>query len=338
MNENIAGALALAALMSLPSVASAQAPAGFAGRTRLDYGRAPGAEACPDAGAFRDLVVAKIEGAADPFTPAGPNVLRVTMERQGAGHRAAMEVFDAAGRSLGMQEQAAPSCAQAARALAVDASLLFVTRPAAPAATAIPPAAVPSVPAPPPPPPPARPGRRWRFEVGAGAGASAGFSPFIAPAFGGFVGFRVPLGEGERPAAFALSIEGRGDLEARGDALTGPQGQAGQLHASWAGGTLAPCLHSSRFFLGCMLLTVGEVRASLGDGAAPGSQGALFIGLGGRAGVELPILRGTPTLAVRVALDGWITLVRPGARVDGDIVWTAPQGAGTLGAYVVALF
>jgi hypothetical protein len=99
---------------------------------RLDYQRSPGAEACPDADAWRDAVVSKIEGAADPFNEAGSHVLRVVMERRAAGYRATFEVFDASGRSMGAQEQTAATCPEAARALAVGASLLFVARPTAP--------------------------------------------------------------------------------------------------------------------------------------------------------------------------------------------------------------
>ena len=304
-------------------------------RIRLDYQRAPGAEACPEADAWRDAVVSKIEGAADPFSETGPRVLRVTMERRGVGYRAAFEVFDASGRSMGAQEHTAATCPEAARALAVGASLLFVARPAPPPPPT-PPTTAPPLPAPLP--PPAPPVRRWRMQVGAGAGAAAGFSPFIAPSFAGFVGVRFPLREGDAAPAFALSVEGRGDLESSGSSIAGPGGQTAQVRAAFAGGTLAPCMHAGRWFLGCVLLTVGQVRSTLGPDATPEGRAAVFVGLGGRAGVEFPILRGQPALAVRVALDGWFSLARPEVQIAGEPVWTAPQGAGTLGAYLVTLF
>jgi hypothetical protein len=304
---------------------------------RLDYQRAPGAEACPDADTWRDAVVSKIEGAADPFSEAGPQVLRVSMDRRGVGYRAAFEVVDALGRPMGAQEHTAATCPEAARALALGASLLFVARPAAPP----PPPQTTAPPLPPPPapqPPQTTPARRWRVQVGAGAGAAAGFSPFIAPSFAGFAGLRFPLREGDDAPAFAISIEGRGDLESSGGSVVGPDGQTAQVRAAFAGGTLAPCIHASRWFLGCVLLTVGQVRSTLGPDATPETRGAVFVGLGGRAGLEIPILRGPPAFAVRVALDGWFSLARPEVQIAGEPVWTAPQGAGTLGAYLVTLF
>lgn len=344
-------AAALAFVMALAPTARAQAPTNPASAsTRLDYQRAPGAETCPDADAWRDAVVSKIEGAADPFNATGPNVLRVTMERRATDYRATFQVIDAAGSSRGAQEQTAATCADAARALAVSASLLFVARPAPhqpsaaplPPPSTFPPSSSPSPsPLPPPgmPPPHAHPqGRRWRVQLGAGAGATAGFSPSIAPSFAGFVGLRFPLTPGEDGPAFAISIEGRGDLEGAGSRVDGPGDQTAQVRTSFAGGTVAPCLHGGRWFLGCILLTSGRVRAALGDDTAPGAQDAPFVGFGGRAAFELPLVRGSFLLAVRVALDGWFSIVRPEVRIEGAPIWTAPQGAGALGGYVVTLF
>ncbi len=333
MKRPIAAFLAsVLVLASASSTFAEPAPA-----TRLDYQRAPGAETCPDADAWTDAVVSKVEGAADPFTPNGANVLRVTMERRANGFRAAFEVFDAAGRSQGTQEQTAPTCAEAASALALGASLLFVARPS-PAPTSPPPAFAPPIASPPlskplQPPPPSS--RWWRVQVGAGAGGALGFSPSVAPGFAGFVGMRFALREGEGAPAFSVSLEGRGDLESTGSTLSGPQGQTAQVHAAFGGATLAPCGHG-RWFLGCALFTLGEVRANIGANVP--DQGALFVGLGARVGAEFPFLRGPFTLAGRVALDGWFSIVRPEVAIEGTPVWTAPQGAGVLGAYLVALF
>ncbi len=309
--------------------------------TRLEYQRAPGAETCPNEETWRDALASKIEGGADPFTPSGSTLLRVTMERRPAHFRATAEAFDALGRSLGAEEQTAATCAEAANALARTVSILFlVFRPPSPTAPPNPAPPPPPKTAPPAAPPPAiaPPGRKWRVQMGLGAGGAVGFSPSLAAAFGGFVGVRFPLAEGESAPALSLSLEGRGDLESSGQTLSGPQNQTARLKATFAGGTLAPCAHGARFLLGCVLLSVGQVRATLADAVDPEARGSLFVGLGGRVGGEFPFLKGRVTLAARVTVDGWFALVRPGVTLDSVPIWTAPQGAGALAAHLVALF
>ncbi len=128
--------------------------------------------------------------------------------------------------------------------------------------------------------------------------------------------------------------------------------------AGFAGGTLAPCVHASWFF-GCALATLGHVRASAGDAAQPSDGAGPYFGLGGRAGLEIPLLarRGSeargrllrpaprrdapgppPVLAVQLAADGLVTVVRPGVLVNGEELWRAPIAAGLFGARLVTIF
>lgn len=333
----VGGVVVGALLVSFETFAAPPSASGSS--MRLEYHRALGAEACPDADAWRDMVVAKIEGAADPFEATGANVLLVTMERRPNGFRATFDVRDAAGLSQGTQEQIAATCPEAARALATSASLLFLARPTASSTpVAVLPVPSPRAPRPLPSPTAAATGRRFRVQLGASAGAAAGFSPFVTPSFGALVGLRFPLGDAGTATALAISVEGRGDLPSSSQSFSGPQGQSARVHGTFIGGTLAPCAHGAGWLMGCLLVTVGEVRAELGPDTTPAAQAALFVGVGARAGVEVPLLRGRPGLALRLAVDGWFSIARPEARIAGAPVWTAPPAAGNIGAAVVALF
>jgi hypothetical protein len=189
-------------------------------------------------------------------------------------------------------------------------------------------------------------------QLGAGGGLVLGFSPNPSAGFGGLVGVRF-LGS----PSWSLSAEGRADLDTAGDAITLADGTSVQARAGFAGGTLAPCVHASWLF-GCALATLGHMRGAAGEEVQPRSMEGVYFGLGGRAGVEIPLLsrrspehapafsappsgvalRPPPLLAVQLAADGLVTVVRPGVLVNGEELWRAPLAAGLFGARLVTIF
>ena len=149
----------------------------------------------------------------------------------------------------------------------------------------------------------------------------------------------------------------RADIDTAGDVIALADGTTASPRAGFAGGTLAPCVHASWFF-GCALATLGHVRASAGDATQPTDGAGVYFGLGGRAGLEIPLLarkapkpagassappavamlRAPPLLAVQLAADGPVTVVRPGVLVNGEELWRAPIAAGLFGARLVTIF
>jgi hypothetical protein len=186
-------------------------------------------------------------------------------------------------------------------------------------------------------------------QLGAGGGLVVGFSPNPSAGFGGLVGVRF-LGS----PSWSFSAEGRADIDTAGEAIALADGTSASPRAGFAGGTLAPCVHASWFF-GCALATLGHVRGTAGDDAQPQGMDGLYFGLGGRAGLEIPLLprsgpeharlfRPVPVPArppfwrcssPRTAL---VTVVRPGVLVNGEELWRAPIAAGLFGARLVTIF
>lgn len=334
----LAAVLLLVSHRAMAQPATATSPIGI----RLDYQRAPGADTCPDEAAFRATVAAQTRDGADPFAANAARVLRVTLAPASPASRAGsfrgtLEMFDAAGRPAGAETKQAPTCAAVARALALSASVVFLSAPApvspspavpvAPAVRGTSTAPAPTAPTAPATSPPA-----VRVLVGAGALVGLGFAPNPSAGFGGFVGLRFP----RAVPAFGLYLEGRGDVDSGGDVVSLASGAA-RPSAGFAGGTIAPCGHVQWFF-GCGLVTLGVVRGSAGEAYEPDQQTSFFAGLGGRAGADLWIVEGPPAFGVRLAVDGLVALSRPAIFAAGELVWQAPIGAGAAAAHLVARF
>lgn len=337
LRTSAAFVLFFALAFPLSPVFAQTAPSGRG--TRLEYVRAPGAEACPDEATFREALAAQMPSGADPFVPSGPNLLRVTLApaSPGAGFNATMELFGSDGRAIGADTKQAPTCAAAVRAQALGASVLLVSSPAAPvpplpAAPVVttPPRPVPTIAPLLPPAPPLPP--VVRVQLGAGGLVVLGTAPNPSAGFAGFVGLRFP----RLLPAFGFTLEGRADLGASGGVVALARGAA-QARASFAGGSVAPCLHG-RWFFGCGVFTIGAVRGSAGEAYAPAEQAALFAGLGGRVGAEIMFVEGRPSFGVRLAVDGLFTLVRPEVYADAERIWQAPSASGSAGVYLVTLF
>ena len=303
---------------------------------RLDYQRVPGVvNACPDEEAFRHMVGVFNKGE-DPFTADAADVLRVTLDQRGAAYHTTIAVLGPDGVQRGAaEEHTLRTCPEAAREAASTAYLVVApfTFPSPPAPSSPPPpTTAPPRPAPLPPPPP--PARRVFVQLGAGGGLVVGFSPNPSAGFGGLVGVRL-LGS----PSWSFSAEARADLDTAGELVALADGTSASPRAGFAGGSLAPCVHASWFF-GCALATLGHVRTAAGEDAQPQGGDAFYFGLGGRAGLEIPIvaLPARPAFAVQLAADGLVTVVRPGVLVNGEELWRAPIAAGLFGARLVTIF
>lgn len=308
---------------------------------RLEYQRSPDViRACPDEETFRQMATVWARGE-DPFRAGAVDAVRVVLDRSGPNYRATIALVGPDGEQRGNAEvHTLSSCIEVAREAASSVYLAVapVTGPAAPAprpppaASPVPPPAAP-VHGPAPAPPPA-PARRVLVQVGAGAAAVLGFSPNPSAGFGGFVGVRF-----QGMPAWSLSAEARADIDTAGAVVPLSGGGSAQPRAGFAGGTLAPCVHAS-WFLGCGLVTLGQVRTAAGDEPEPRGGDALYFGVGARAGVEIPIiaLPARPAIAVQVTADGLVSVVRPGVRVNGEALWQAPLAAGLFGARLVTIF
>lgn len=329
---------------------------------RLDYQRAPGVtNACPDEETFRQMVGVFAKGD-DPFSPDAADVVRVILDQRGASYHATIVVLGPDGAQRGnAEEHTFRTCPEGAREAASTAYLIVApftfptpAQTASSASIPSPPAAAPPPEAPPlAVPPPAPPSaRRVLVQLGAGAGLVVGLSPKPSAGFTALVGVRMA-----GSPSWSVSVEGRADIDTTGDRIPLTEGVIAQPRAGFAGGTLAPCVHASLFF-GCALASLGHVRTAAGDVMRPRDGEALYFGVGGRAGLEIPLLAretpdraaasapphakpafpAPPLLAVQLAADGLLTVVRPGVRVDDTALWQAPIGAGLFGARLLTIF
>jgi hypothetical protein len=294
---------------------------------RLDYIRAPGAEACPDEQVFRAAVGTHVRRW-EPFAPNGPWRLLVIVSRRGEGYEGSAELRDVTGAvELRQAFPATRSCVDLLGDLA-RAVGFRIDPPAPPQAggAALPPPVQPpalDAPTPAPLPPP----RPVRFRVGASAWMDLATAP--RPAFG------ISLDVGLRYRWFSIAAEARLDPPAGATVTDGTD-----VTTTRVLGALVPCGHVG-MFAGCLLAEVGQLRGSIGTaGATPDHQGGLYLAAGGRVGVEIPVV---DHLLVRVAAD--LTGARPAAfRLEGPAkapqrtAWQTASFTGGLGAGLLASF
>lgn len=162
---------------------------------------------------------------------------------------------------------------------------------------------------------------RPRFRTGLGASFAFGTAPDPSLALSFQLGIRLPYA--------SLSLEGRGDLPAAED-----QNGQEKYSASRFAGSLVPCGHI-RFFVGCLLGTVGKQFAS-----NSAENGSAWYGEGGlRLGVEVPL---TGPFALRFSGDVLARMTSEvSVRVNGvddELAWTAPRFNAAFGGGVVADF
>ena len=147
-----------------------------------------------------------------------------------------------------------------------------------------------------------------------------GAAPDVVPAVDLWVAARRGVG--------SLELEVRADAPADVSFADG-----GRATLSLFAATLAPCAHVG-LFLGCALGTVGWLFASGSHVALARSGSAYSLGLGPRAGFELPFGR---SLALRVHGDLLVNAYRPAVSMDGA-VWPLPIVTGIAGVGIAYRF
>jgi hypothetical protein len=289
-------ALVIAAAVLLARQETARAGAS----ARLVYVRGPGAEGCPAEAAVRAAVATRL--GYDPFFPWAKESLfaEVTREKGGA-YRAEIKLVDEENRLLGDRSltMKGDDCGAVIDAMGLTISLTIdpssITGKSAPApATAPEPPSAPAAPAPTPPsdglstpaiatPPAGEKPRTPRptsdavhVHAGAGAFGVLGAEPSLSAGASVFVGLAW--------RSLSLDLEGRADLPTTASSEI-PQAEV----RSWlAAGALVPCVHLGAAF-GCPVLAIGSVQASAVNVTTPSPAQDLWVGAGGRLGLELPI-------------------------------------------------
>jgi hypothetical protein len=301
---------------------------------RLEYAPAPG---CPNERGLRGEIAANMGH--DPFSPGGAAVLRVVIGRRNGSFVASSELRDASGRILWSDPPLTEaSCRRLIVALGVVLGIVLEPAPApAPPPQPLPPppapvAPAPVAPAPPPPsvePPPTKlpppVSLRPKIRFAAGGALSLGSAPGPTGAFLIDLGVRWPT--------VSISIEGRMDLP-----VTGVVDGGVDERVRLAGASVVPCYHL-RWFAGCGVVSVADVRAEATDMYTQVGVSKLYAALGVRAALEWPVPR-VPVLALRLSLDGLATVVPARLAISnyGTVVWHTPPVTGLLGGGLVAQF
>ncbi len=306
---------------------------------RLDYIRAPGAEACPDEQGFRDAVGAQVRKW-DPFAPNGPSRLVVIVSRKGDGYEGSLELRDVTGAlELTRAYPPTPRCldllGDLARAIALKID------PPSPAPPAVPtlPSDAPPKPSEGPlaPPPPAPAPKALSVRLGVGTWMDLASAP--RPAFG------LSVDLGLRVAWFSIAVEGRWNPPAGAMVADGIEVSTSRLL-----GALVPCGHIG-WFAGCLLGELGQIRGSthVPDAtpdrqATPDHQASLYLAGGARLSAEIPVVR--DILFVRLAAD--LTGARPAVFrikdptatfIAGRVTrWETASFTAGLGAGLIASF
>src|SRR3569623_127828 len=323
----------------------APAPVIAAG-TRLEYTRAPGAEACPEPAALRASMVSRL--GYDPFSDAGARVLHCQIAPNGNGLRARIDVEDAQGRVAGQRVLTSKrgDCVDLAPALLLVMSLA-ARESAADAPVAPEPAPHGKVKDRASPEGEVVAGGRKRADRRTPEPPRAADIAVIAPAtprrplfdgvaFGaGALGAVCALPHPSLGATGAIGVtRGRASLaiELRFDAPTTLATTAGDVRLWAATGWLVPCARAG-WLAGCALAGAG-VQHGAGLGVADARRGSsAWIGAGHRAAGRVP-------LSVRTALVVhadllWIPspivtrLGQPPAEI-----WRTPLASGALGVGV----
>lgn len=305
----------------------ALAPAGARGdpglpRVRLLYAIGAGAEQCPDIGAMREAVAARLGYV--PWHEDAPRVVAVALSRDGRGLLARIELRSNA-HMTGQRELTStrPDCRELAGAVELAISLaidpLSLTRPWGK-------------------PPPqagdheptpdqqagvrAKPSAPRRLSVSASAGGLVAFGS--APAVAGGIAVQGRL----RWRDLSVGLEGRFDFPAYMDVA------GGEVSTSLAMGSLLGCWHLWHA-AGCAVFGVGGLRGT-GHGLGDAQSHTLPYLTGGlRLGGEIPLVS---VLALRVYGDLLGALSRVTLRTSdaqASEIWSNPAVSGALGLALV---
>ncbi len=333
MRSRRAIAPVLAAGVVLIARAAAASP-----QARLVYGRAEGAEVCPDENALRRAVAARI--GYDPFFPTSARTVVVTIVARGGRFAAHVQLIDDEAHAQGARvlESSGRDCTSLFDTVALTVSIAIdpqaLARPSVPPPPVV--AATPPLPASPTPLPvtplddpphdsgdwrPLPPADIPRARLGASARSSIGLAPGAAFGFaiGGFAVWRHA----------SLGAEASIDLPA-----TKHVSSSESVSAWLFAGTLVPCIRLAPMSL-CALASVGRFAGSADGVTSPQPRAALFLGFGARVGVDLPL---SDHVAFGAHADALVNASPAILRVGSTDEWTASPVAGILSLGVVASF
>lgn len=322
------------AVLLVPSAAAASPSA------RLVYGRGADAEQCPDEGALRRAVAARV--GYDPFFPHAPRTVVLTIVRRDGDLVARLELVEdqraSASRELVSSDAGCDELFQSAAlaiAIAIDPRVLVAPSgppPSAPGGqgrdevTTPAPIAAPPEESERPSPAVERPVRAERPPAGdlrlmLSTRAMAGLQPNVAP--GAFAGAAIVWRGASLGGEVGAYLPGL---------ATGASGA--QARVWFAGGALVPCLRFAPVNL-CGVLSAGRFEASGERVRGSTSDASLFLGLGGRSGVELPLWD-----RVRAHVDGELlgNLARATVKVGSETIWKSPPLVFSLSAAVSFTF
>lgn len=321
-------ALLLAACASLASLWAGRAlAAGEYARLRYELDD-PGGK-CANEASFRARVVSRL--GYDPFREEASLDLHVHVVARGPTVRA--EITSAQpGKPSGKRTLEDPRCDALGETLA--SAVALVLDPVA--AAGAPPVPAPS-PAPLPAPPPAVTETHPVAETPPRAPASsaslvpliyADFTTGFARAPATLVGGRI--GVGLRRGSFSIAAEGHAETSPSAASVA----PSDRVEASAFSGALVPCGHVDMFEL-CAVVTLGAREVKALDVVRPQAQSALFVVLGVRAGIEVPL---SGAIALRAHGELGVPLLRTTYTIDGIARSTtglvdASLGAGILGRF-----
>lgn len=301
---------------------------------RLLYTRGPGAEACPDQGAVRDAVAARLGYV--PFDERAARLVIVAVASASPTLRARIELRDSAGTIVGLRELSSSTrdCTELAAAVELALSIaidpLSFTRPAGPR-----------------PPPTSRAHLRAKAQGSAPRSEARATAPppveerprlQIAASVGGVlaIGSAASVAGGIalqgrlqwRRASIAL--EGRVDLPAYLDV------SGGRVSTSLLLAGVLGCGHY-RWLFGCLEIAAGAMRAAGHDIPDAESVTLAYVAGGVRLGTELPLHR---VFALRLHGDLLAAFTRATLRetTTRAEIWSTPAISGAFGLAAVGRF
>lgn len=313
---------ALAALLLAHSAAFAEVPR----QVRLQYERQDGATACPDEASIRTGVASRL--GYDPFREHADDAVRATVRQSGNQLEARIELRDGQGNLRAERRLISRRRDCGELASSVELSIAIAIDPIGPGA-ATPPSAEPAAAAAtnggklvaPTTTTPASP------EVARAPAPAESLTTWLTVSALGGVGFApspnagLELGGSLAGRQLSLGVEGRVDLPAHKGL------RAGEASAYLLVGSVVPCVHVDRATV-CALATAG-VRRVAGHGLLDQrSASLLYLGLGGRVGLTLPL---GERLALGLHGDITAPLTRTRLEVSDGVVWTSPPVAVALG-------
>ena len=289
-------------------------------RPRLDYTRAPGAQACPDELHFRSEVAAHLGHEA--FSEQGTWLFHVYAFRRPNGTYGVVgNLFDdKAEKRADIDPLNGRDCKTLLITyLALHIAVYLTDPPALPPEPAAPPA-------PPPPPPPPPPPRANPFTLRLGFGSVVGFgvAPRVAVGASGDIGIYWPVTV-SRLDGISLSLGGLWHPSVEGSAAGSDAGTPESFSRLLV--TLAPCAHWWKLFL-CAVGEVGQIQG-FDSAALPTTITRVYAAMGGRAGVEVPF---APHLGFRVSGEVLGTASPVNFSVNDRPGWMTPSVSGDVGA------